>query len=43
MPIPLLDLSKLVMDDWDLVVKAIFPFIDGVNYVKKVILISVNI
>lgn len=35
MPIPLVDLNRVVAKDWDLVLQAIKPYLDGNNYVKK--------
>ncbi|KAE8257066.1 hypothetical protein A4X13_0g2596 [Tilletia indica] len=35
-PVALLDLGKRVDDNWDLTMKKIFPFINGVNHVKRI-------
>ncbi|KAE8205384.1 hypothetical protein A4X06_0g3777 [Tilletia controversa] len=35
-PVALLDLRSRVDDNWDLTMKKIFPFINGVNHVKRI-------
>ena len=35
-PVALLDLGSRVDDNWDLTMARIFPFIDGVNHVKRI-------
>eukprot|EP01027_Heterolobosea_sp_BB2_P017742 GEZU01025110.1.p1 GENE.GEZU01025110.1~~GEZU01025110.1.p1 ORF type:complete len:347 (+),score=66.30 GEZU01025110.1:73-1113(+) len=35
-PVRIRDLDELITEDWDLTLQQIVPYIDGVNYVKKI-------
>eukprot|EP00741_Cyanophora_paradoxa_P004259 tig00000789_g4135.t1 len=35
-PVPVFDLRRLVTKDWDLTLQQIVPFVDGINYVKRI-------
>ncbi|MCO5596195.1 hypothetical protein L7F22_050255 [Adiantum nelumboides] len=35
-PVTLLDLSRRISDNWDLTMRKVLPFVDGINHVKRI-------